>query len=89
MATNVAMLGEIVIRCRCDVFADCVAFRPRLLRVISGNHFSVHDLVFVDSPEFHVIIDGGENGEVYNLAIRGADIGGSDGIDISGNNHCE
>jgi rhamnogalacturonan hydrolase len=36
------------------------------------------------APEFHVVIQGGSNGEVYNLAIRGANIGGSDGVDISG-----
>jgi rhamnogalacturonan hydrolase len=46
----------------------------------------VHDLVFVDSPEFHVIVDNSNRGEIYNLAIRGADIGGSDGIDVTGTN---
>ncbi|KAF7969538.1 hypothetical protein HWV62_26987 [Athelia sp. TMB] len=39
------------------------------------------------APEFHIVVQGGANGEMYNLAIRGADIGGSDGIDISGTNH--
>lgn len=38
------------------------------------------------APEFHVILDNSQSGEVYNLAIRGADIGGSDGIDVSGSN---
>ncbi|TDL15361.1 rhamnogalacturonase [Rickenella mellea] len=60
---------------------------PRFLRVVNSVNWSVHDLIFVDSPEFHVIIDGGSNGEIYNLAIRGANLGGSDGIDISGTNH--
>ncbi|KDR70173.1 hypothetical protein GALMADRAFT_103315 [Galerina marginata CBS 339.88] len=66
---------------------QCRNAGPRLLRVITSQNFSVHDLIFVDSPEFHVIIDNGSNGEVYNIAIRGANIGGSDGIDVSGNNH--
>ncbi|KAF7979129.1 hypothetical protein HWV62_43355 [Athelia sp. TMB] len=39
------------------------------------------------APEFHLIVQGGSNGEIYNLAIRGANIGGSDGVDISGTNH--
>ncbi|KAG8918871.1 hypothetical protein FRC00_011992, partial [Tulasnella sp. 408] len=38
-------------------------------------------------PEFHVIVQEGSNGELYNLAIRGTNLGGSDGIDISGVNH--
>ena len=38
------------------------------------------------APEFHIILDNSQNGEVYNLAIRGADIGGSDGVDVSGSN---
>jgi rhamnogalacturonan hydrolase len=36
------------------------------------------------APEYHLIVDGGSNAEIYNLVIRGADIGASDGIDISG-----
>jgi rhamnogalacturonan hydrolase len=59
---------------------------PRLFRCISCTNFSIHDLIFVDSPEFHVIIQDGTNGEIYNLAIRGTDLGGSDGIDVSGTN---
>ena len=38
----------------------------------------------IPAPEFHLIVQGGSNGEIYNLAIRGANIGGSDGIDIYG-----
>ncbi|KIP03607.1 glycoside hydrolase family 28 protein [Phlebiopsis gigantea 11061_1 CR5-6] len=65
---------------------QCRNAGPRLLRIITSKNFSLHDLIFVDSPEFHVIIDNSSNGELYNLAIRGADIGGSDGIDLSGSN---
>ena len=39
------------------------------------------------APEFHIVVQDGSNGELYNLAIRGADIGGSDGIDVWGTNH--
>ncbi|KIO23148.1 glycoside hydrolase family 28 protein [Tulasnella calospora MUT 4182] len=66
---------------------QCRNAGPRLLRVITSTNFSVHDLIFVDSPEFHVIVQGGSNGELYNLAIRGTNLGGSDGVDITGNNH--
>jgi len=60
---------------------------PRLLRTITCTNFSVHDIILVDSPEFHFIVQEGSNGEFYNLAIRGTNLGGSDGIDISGTNH--
>ncbi|KAG9044393.1 hypothetical protein FS837_008218 [Tulasnella sp. UAMH 9824] len=66
---------------------QCRNAGPRLLRIITSTNFSVHDLIFVDSPEFHVIVQEGSNGELYNLAIRGTNLGGSDGIDISGVNH--
>jgi rhamnogalacturonan hydrolase len=32
-------------------------------------------------------LDHATNAEVYNLAIRGTDLGGSDGIDVSGTNY--
>ena len=34
-----------------------------------------------------MVVQAGSRGEIYNLAIRGADIGGSDGIDVWGDNH--
>lgn len=39
------------------------------------------------APEFHLVVQEGSNGEIYNMAIRGGNLGGSDGIDISGVNH--
>ncbi|KAG8860324.1 hypothetical protein FRB96_003973 [Tulasnella sp. 330] len=66
---------------------QCRNAGPRLLRIVTSTNWSVHDLIFVDSPEFHVIVQAGTNGELYNLAIRGTNLGGSDGIDISGANH--
>ncbi|KAJ5751959.1 hypothetical protein N7520_008876 [Penicillium odoratum] len=55
---------------------------PRILRLYEVTEFSVHDLALVDSPAFHFSMDTCENGEVYNMIIRGGDSGGLDGIDI-------
>ncbi|OCF31074.1 hypothetical protein I316_07345 [Kwoniella heveanensis BCC8398] len=58
----------------------------RMLRFIDCNNFSLHDMLIIDSPSFHVVIDHGTNVEVANLTIRGVWTGGSDGIDISAKN---
>jgi len=58
----------------------------RILRFQNVTDFSVHDFIMVDSPAFHFTMDSCSNGEVYNLAIRGGDQGGLDGVDIWGNN---
>ncbi|KAJ6019920.1 hypothetical protein N7499_003779 [Penicillium canescens] len=55
---------------------------PRILRLYDVTDFSVHDLALVDAPVFHLSLDTCENGEVYNMAIRGGDKGGLDGIDV-------
>ncbi|CDO76327.1 Glycoside Hydrolase Family 28 protein [Trametes cinnabarina] len=60
---------------------------PRLIRIVTSNNWSIHDLILVDSPEFHLVIQQGSNGEVYNMAIRGANLGGSDGVDVWGSNY--
>ncbi|CCL98195.1 uncharacterized protein FIBRA_00189 [Fibroporia radiculosa] len=60
---------------------------PRLIRMVTSTRWSLHDLILVDSPEFHLVVQDGSGGEVYNLAIRGADIGGSDGVDVWGDNY--
>jgi rhamnogalacturonan hydrolase len=59
---------------------------PRLLRLYEVTDFSVHDFILVDSPSFHFVMDTCENGEVYNMAIRGANEGGLDGIDLWSDN---
>ncbi|KAI5119242.1 hypothetical protein M0805_008793 [Coniferiporia weirii] len=66
---------------------QCRNAGPRLIRIVTSTNYSVHDLILVDSPEFHLVIQQGSNGEIYNLAIRGADIGGSDGVDVWGSNY--
>ena len=57
---------------------------PRLLRFYDMTSFSIHDLALVDSPSFHFTVDTCDKGEVYNMAIRGGDSGGLDGIDVFG-----
>ncbi|KAI9699588.1 MAG: hypothetical protein M1820_007087 [Bogoriella megaspora] len=59
---------------------------PRLMRLYKVNNFAVHDIALVDSPLFHLTLDTCTQGEVYNLAIRGAYMGGLDGIDVWGDN---
>lgn len=59
---------------------------PRILRLVTTTNFSVHDLALVDAPAFHFSMDTCTNGEVYNMAIRGRNLGGLDGIDIWSNN---
>jgi rhamnogalacturonan hydrolase len=35
---------------------------------------------------FHFVINTCTNGEAYNMAIRGGDWGGLDGVDVTGTN---
>ncbi|KAI5119241.1 hypothetical protein M0805_008792 [Coniferiporia weirii] len=66
---------------------QCRNAGPRLIRMVTSTNYSVHDLILVDSPEFHLVIQQGSNGEIYNMAIRGTNLGGSDGVDIWGDNY--
>ncbi|THH06186.1 hypothetical protein EW145_g4260 [Phellinidium pouzarii] len=66
---------------------QCRNTGPRLLRIETSTNYSVHDIILVDSPEFHLVIQQGSNGEIYNMAIRGTNLGGSDGIDVWGDNY--
>lgn len=50
------------------------------------KNFFIHDLALFDAPAFHLVMDTCANGEVYNMAIRGANEGGLDGIDVWGTN---
>lgn len=58
----------------------------RLLRIEQTENFSVHDIILVDAPMFHFVINKCTNGEAYNMAIRGGDWGGLDGVDVLGDN---
>lgn len=65
-----------------EFHADGDITGPRILRLYEVTDFSIHDLALVDSPSFHISLDTCENGEVYNVIIRGGDSGGLDGIDV-------
>ncbi|KAM3067848.1 hypothetical protein ACMFMG_011332 [Clarireedia jacksonii] len=69
-----------------DVQTTEHAYSPRLIRLVNVANFSVHDIALVDSPAFHLILDTVQNGQVYNLIIRGGNEGGLDGIDVWGFN---
>ncbi|KAF7592803.1 hypothetical protein BBP40_012486 [Aspergillus hancockii] len=70
-----------------DLMCDSSTDRPRLVRLISPTNASVHDLILVDSPKFHIILDFAVNVEAYHLTIRGANLGSYDGIDAIGTNY--
>ena len=38
-------------------------YGPRLVRIVTSNHFSFHDIKLVDSPAFHLILDNCQNGK--------------------------
>lgn len=48
------------------------------------TNFAIHDIALVDSPAFHLTLDTCNQGEVYNMIIRGGNEGGLDGIDLWG-----
>jgi hypothetical protein len=70
-----------------NAYLQFSTFRPRLVRLISPINTSVHDLILVDSPKFHIVFDFAENLEVYHLTIRGANLGSYDGVDVVGTNY--
>lgn len=60
----------------------------RLMRFITVSDLSVHDLIFVDSPTFHLVFNGVSNLEAYQITVRGPDLGGTDGIDLTCSDNC-
>lgn len=58
----------------------------RILRFYNVSNFSIHDIILVDAPAFHFVMDTCDSGEVYNMLIRGANKGGLDGIDVFSTN---
>ena len=53
-------------RTDCHTSKDGDTSGPRLLRMYEMTHFSVHDIILVDSPVFHYSIDTCDSGEVYS-----------------------
>lgn len=60
----------------------------RLLRFYECSDLSVHNLILVDSPTFHLIFNEVSNLEAYYITIRGPDLGGTDGIDLQCTDNC-
>jgi len=61
--------------------------RPRLMRCENSNNVKIHGVLLIDAPMFHLTVIG-NNTEVYDITVKGANHGETDGIDISGwNNH--
>lgn len=60
-----------------------------MIRIENGTSFSVHDirlLTLIPALGYHLSIVTCDNVEIYNIVIRGAFLGGLDGIDIGGEN---
>ncbi|WWD21408.1 hypothetical protein CI109_105893 [Kwoniella shandongensis] len=60
---------------------------PRMVRFTDSSDFSFHNVLLVDSPAFHLVVDNGLNVEIANVTIRAVGLGGSDGIDIYATNY--
>ncbi|RPA95795.1 pectin lyase-like protein [Choiromyces venosus 120613-1] len=60
----------------------------RLLRFMSCVNYSVHDLILIDSPTFHMFHNDATNLEAYHITIRGGNKGGLDGIDLICTSNC-
>ncbi|GME25887.1 Rhamnogalacturonase b protein [Neofusicoccum parvum] len=61
-------------------------YGARFLRLTDVENFSVHGIALVDSASYYTVFDSCTNGEIYNIIIRGIDIGATDGVDIWGEN---
>ena len=60
----------------------------RLLRFISVTNLSVHNVILIDSPTFHLVLNSVSNAEIFYITVRGPDIGGTDGIDLICTDNC-
>ncbi|KAH8594647.1 pectin lyase fold/virulence factor, partial [Bisporella sp. PMI_857] len=60
----------------------------RLFRFISSKDISIHDMIFVDAPTFHLVFNNVKNLEAYRLTVRGPNIGGTDGVDLVCDDNC-
>ncbi|KAH8650577.1 pectin lyase fold/virulence factor [Tricladium varicosporioides] len=60
----------------------------RLLRFISSSEISIHDIIFVDSPTFHLVFNDVSNMEAYHITVRGPNKGGTDAIDVICTDNC-
>ena len=49
---------------------DSTGQNARLMRFITVSDFAVHNLIFVDSPTFHLIFNGVSNLDMYYITVR-------------------
>ncbi|KAF4536996.1 Rhamnogalacturonase b protein [Lasiodiplodia theobromae] len=61
-------------------------YGARFLRFTDVSNFSVHGFAMVDSASYYSVFDSCSNGEIYNIIIRGIQIGATDGVDVWGEN---
>lgn len=60
----------------------------RLMRFMTVTDLSVHNLILIDSPTFHLVFNGITNLDMYYITVRGGDLGGTDGIDLECDGNC-
>ncbi|KAG4418060.1 hypothetical protein IFR04_008797 [Cadophora malorum] len=60
----------------------------RLFRFISSKNIAIHDMIFVDSPTFHLVFNSVSNMEAYHITVHGPNLGGTDGIDVICTDNC-
>jgi len=60
----------------------------RLVRFINTVGMAFHDIILVDAPAFHLVLQGVENAEFYHITVHGANVGGTDGVDLTCINNC-
>ena len=61
-------------------------YGARFIRFTNVSNFSLHGIALVDSLSYYTVFDTCSNGEIYNIIIRGIQIGETDGVDIWGTN---
>lgn len=49
---------------------DSTGQNARLMRFISSTDVSVHNLIFVDSPTFHLVFNNVANLDMYYITVR-------------------
>ena len=49
---------------------DKTGQNARLMRFINVSNLSVHNLIYVDSPTFHLVFNGVSNLDMYYITIR-------------------
>ncbi|GAB7357641.1 hypothetical protein MBLNU459_g0138t1 [Dothideomycetes sp. NU459] len=67
---------------------DDTSQNARLVRFMSVSNLAIHNIILIDSPYFHLVLNDVSNLDLYYITIRGADIGATDGIDLECTDNC-